>query len=1106
MKKKGSSKIVSYLKSLRFEKNLLSSIQAKYLGNFRIAALLIMCILIFGTVGFLNIPRRLSPEIKIPIITITTVLPGAPPEDIEALITNPIEDKIKSIKGIDTYTSTSLENASSIVIQFISNINIDKARSDVQSIVDGISNLPNEAQTPKINVVDFENQPVWEFAATSKTDTASLMIFAELLKNQLEDGILIDRVELKGFEEEEIAIEFDRSKIEQYGINPVMLANSITKSTLSYPAGSLTLQSLSFPLTINSQITTIQDIRNTKLSFSNTTYRLSDIASITRKPKKEHKKVYYSKDNKKVLPAVLFSVYKTSSSDIDDAEFEASSIVDALHKNYNKTISINTITNTAQEIESQFDDLTYEFIASIVLVFILLFIFLGIRQAIIASLTIPLTFFSTFAIIHALGLSLNFLTLFALLIALGLLIDDTIVVVAAMTRYYKTGKFTGFETAILVWRDFIVPLWSTTITTVWAFIPLLLSVGIIGEFIKPIPIVVTSTLLSSTSIAVFITIPLMAIVLEPKIPKRVIYFLKIISIIAVFIFILVLSPKTPSFPLLIFWWILVFYLGYRERKAILKHLLSIRIKKYDIAKQVFKYADLGFINIEKLSKWYMKIIYKILTNKKARVQTVVIIISFVVLGYILFPLNLIKNEFFPKVDQDLVYVSVELPSGTNTDTTNKQAYNFKEFLKRFDYIDSFLIEVGKTSSSFFGGAQNTSTFLVTVVLQDSKNRKYTSSEIADFLRKELRLYTTGIVKVSEQSSGPPAGNDIQIALTGEDFTQLLRYADKLVNFLKVQSGVINPDKSIKPSTSKYVFSPDQDKLLYYGLTIDTIGFWLRSYISDLELDTLREKGKEIPIRFQLSKKITPDDLYSLSIPTKYGYIPLASLGELTIESNPTQITHIDGKRSVTVFAGVSPGFNVTQKNKEFIAYIKSLKLSSGYNWQTGGVNEENTKSVQSILISMLYSAALILITMILEFRSFRQSFIAILIIPISVAGVFYIFSLFGIPLSFPALVGILALFGIVVTHAIVVIEKINDNRKEGLTLVNSIVDAAGNRLEPVLLTSLATIIGLIPITIADPLWRGLGGAIIAGLLFSGILKLFIVPILYLEFFTDKKNK
>ncbi|MEO6508659.1 MAG: efflux RND transporter permease subunit, partial [Patescibacteria group bacterium] len=203
---------------------------------------------------------------------------------------------------------------------------------------------------------------------------------------------------------------------------------------------------------------------------------------------------------------------------------------------------------------------------------------------------------------------------------------------------------------------------------------------------------------------------------------------------------------------------------------------------------------------------------------------------------------------------------------------------------------------------------------------------------------------------------------------------------------------------------------------------------------------------------------------------------------------------------------IKKGASTTVENQKLLDYAKSLNLPPGYSIQTGGVNEENQKSIQSILTAMILSVMLILITMIIEFRSFRQALIIVLVIPLAIPGVFYIFALTGTPLSFPAIIGVLALFGIVVTNAIVVVEKINDNRREGMPLREAIVDASGSRLEPILLTSVTSILGLIPITLSDPLWRGLGGAIISGLLFSGIVKLFFVPIVYYSWYKTDEVK
>lgn len=1098
--------IVSYLSTLRFDDTLKNSLQARYLSNFRFVILLIISIVLLGSLSFVTIPRRLNPEIKIPIIIVSTVFPGAPPEDIEQLVTIPLEDKITSVDGIDTLSSVSSENSSLISIQFTSSTDHDKARSDVQTAVDSVIDLPTDVLTPRITLLDFEDQPVWTFALYTNQSNASLMRFAKNLRKKIEAVPQVDRVIVSGFDEQYIEVTFDTATLQRYGVSPFILSQLIKRSTASYPAGNVETDTSSFSLAIDPQITTIDDIRNVRLTVANQSLKLADIATVAEKSIRHQTKTWFADKDTAPKTAVEFSIYKTSNVNIDRAENAVREVVDTTLIPYTDTFFIKTITNTADQIAIQFADLFSEFRSTVVLVFILLFIFLGLKQATIASLTIPLTFLSAFAIIGSLGMSLNFLTMFAFLLSLGLLIDDTIVAVAAMTRYYRTGRFTPMQTGILVWKDFIVPLWSTTITTIWAFVPLLMSSGIIGEFIKPIPIVVTATMLSSTSIAVFITIPLMVIILKPQLPRRVFLLLKILSLLGAVAVAFAFSGTSVIRPLLFICWLAMFYIMYREKRQLFNHYVQKKIGKKTVGDYVRKIQNIsenGLINIEKLSESYRSIITHVLESGKLRKQVLIGIGAFVIIAYMLVPFGLVKNEFFPKTDEDLLFVNIDLPVGTNENLVKEETFKMATVLKNTDGSEFIVAKSGQKMSSDQSSVNSQSSFGVTLHLKDAEERKPTAQDIAADLRDQFKDYQNGKVAVEELSGGPPAGADVQINLYGPDLTVLQNLADEVVGYLKKEPGIVNPDKSIKSGVGKLVFTPDKDALVKFGVDLDMLGLWIRTYASGFELDSLRVGNEDIKVSFQFSGILSPEKLGTIAIPTAEGYIPLTSLGKLTLENNPTQITRENGDRTISVFAGAATGFNINEKNTKLIEFVKTLNFPSGYGFKTGGVNEENAKSVQSILQAMIVAILLILITMIIEFQSFRQSFIALLIIPVSIAGVFYIFGLFGIPLSFPALIGVLALFGIVVTHAIVVIEKINDNIKEGLELEDAVIDAATNRLEPVLLTSLSTIVGLVPITLSDPLWRGLGGAIIAGLLFSGAIKLFLVPILYVEFFRKR---
>jgi len=1092
--------MASYLSHIQFDPRLLKSIHSKYLTNFRLVLLFIISVIVIGIVNYIEIPRRLNPEVKIPIVTVQTILPGATPEDIEQLVTIPLEDKLKSVENLDVITSSSRDNFSVIVMQFLSTVDPDIAQADAQQIVDTVTNLPVDANDPVVSAVDFENQPIWTFALSSD-DTPSLMSISNNLKNVLEDIAKIDKVVISGFENQEIQVIIDPVEAIEYGITPLSLSQIISTSSSSFPAGTVKTANSSFFLSVDPSVTTVEDIRNLQISTNGQVVPLSQIAVVRESSVVNQSQSYIASGDQKPVRAVQFFVYKTKNSDIDVAEKAAHEAVDEYLKPYESIVSMSTIRNSAQDIQDQFSNLIGEFSTTIALIFIVLLVFLGLRQAVIASLTVPLTFLSAIAIANSLGMSLNFLTMFSFLIALGLLIDDTIVVVTAMTRYYSSGKFTPAETGLLVWRDFIIPLWSTTATTIWSFVPLLLATGIIGEFIKPIPIIVTATMLSSTTIAVLITIPLLIVVMKLNIPRRVLILLKVIGTLILIAVIFYLIPKSPfTFPILIAMSV-IFAIVFGLRKYYISRLKK-QIKRIPnitaLKKYSFQVVNSGFINIEKISYQYQKLLKNILNSTYKRRMTLIFLTIFALVSYLLVPLGFVKNEFFPKTDEDNVYLSVELPSGTNLDTTTTQMLGLLSEVQTLENVSKITAESGYQIDAESDRNQNDSSFLMTFDLADK--RRKTSIEIAAELRKMFADYSFGKVIVSEVSGGPPAGADIQIKLLGDDYTNLNNFADEIIAYLKKVPGTANVDKSIDSGTSKIIFVPDDVKLSEAGISRSTLGLWLRTYATGFTLDTIR-LDEEKDIIFKMSDgQITPEDLSSLVISTNGIDYPLLTLGSLKLTSNPTSITHEDTLRTLSVTGSVTDGFVISEINQGLEKFADTLDLPSGYSWKTGGVNEENQKSVNSILQAMGLSFLLILITMVIVFSSYRQAAIVMLTIPLAISGVFYIFGLTGTPLSFPALIGILALFGIVVTNAIVVVSKINSNIAEGMEIKDSILDASGSRLEPVLLTSLTTIFGLLPITLSDPLWRGLGGAIISGLFFSGMISLFFIPILYYNWF------
>lgn len=1109
------AELTSYLKKLRFDPKLNDSPFARYLRNTRLVVLLVLLVCLVGITSFSNLPRVLNPEINIAIVNISTPLPGASPEDVESLVTIPIEDSVNDLPDVKTVSSTSQDSISIVTLEFESGVNPDKAKADVQSAVDSITDLPENAENPTVQKLDFENQPIWTFALSSKTnDSLSLVRMGKTLRDRLEDLPSIERVDVAGVDDEEIQILIQPEKIALYGINPAFISQTIKAATGSFPAGNIATNGSSFGLSIDPTVTTVEELRNIKIKAGNTTVFLSDIATIQQRIKPDSPTSYIATATKPPAETIRFDVFKTGSANITKPVEEAKAVTDEVIKAYGDTYTVSTILNSGEQIDEQFYELVRDFVITVTLVFIALFLFLGIRQAAIASFAIPLTFLVTFLVMNITGVPLSFIAFFSLLLSLGLLVDDTIVVISAISAYYRTGKFTPFEAGMLVWRDFKTPILTTTLTTVWAFVPLLLSTGIIGEFIRAIPIVVSSTLLASLGVALFVTLPMLVLLLKTNIPHRVIVLFRVIGVLIVFGLFLALMPQGPLFiPALVLFLINLFvyfqvrYILFNRAK---KGIAARTSKKRSAA--LSRYVDQGVINFGIVERKYRSIIDRILARSINRRKTVLAVIIFSLFSYLLLPLGFVKNEFFPKSDNEYIFISLELPQGTNLQQTNKAMLALLEDIRRTEHV-TFVTgtpRLGIDPTRGFAGASD-NTALITVLLPPENERPISSIDIAENFREKYAGYSEGKISVIEESGGPPAGADLQIKLSGDDLAVLDRYADQLVEYMEQQPGITNISKSIKAGTSKIVFVPDDETMLAAGVTQDQLGLFMRTYASgftlkeNAKLQTESTDSQNIVLRTATTQQ-TAQETGTISIATQTGPVPLTSLGSFELRPNPSRITREDGKRTLSVSAGVTKGVLPTEENAKLETFADSINLPEGYEWQTGGINEENQNSVNAILQAMLLSFFLIIVTMVLQFSSFRKALIVMLVIPLSISGVFIVFGLTGTPLSFPALIGVLALFGIVVKNSILIVDKINQNLKEKMEYRQAIAEAAESRLEPITLTSIAAILGLIPITLSDPFWRGLGGAIISGLLFSGTIMLIFIPVVYYLVFQKEEGQ
>ncbi|MDQ3239778.1 MAG: efflux RND transporter permease subunit, partial [bacterium] len=611
-----------------------------------------------------------------------------------------------------------------------------------------------------------------------------------------------------------------------------------------------------------------------------------------------------------------------------------------------------------------------------------------------------------------------------------------------------------------------------------------------------------------------ITLPLMIIILKPQIPLRVTLLFRILFFIGAVATIIILAPKNIILPFIVIAYFILLYILIVIRRRFNSKVNSINEVESPVSKvwgNIKKYTDKPILGLDTVAIPYKRILLRILDSKSARIKVIVAITLFALTSYALVPLGLVKNEFFPKTDEDLIFINTEFPSGSNIDTMSESTNDFMKQIQNTKNVDFVSANIGQSAGGE-GGMGNQSVVGYTIHLEKKSVRTKSSMDIAQELREKFQNYDTSKVSVIEESGGPPAGADLQITVSGEDNGVVDWYAEKLVEYLKERKGVTNVSKSLKSGLSQLVFSPDSSLMLKNDITTAQVASAVRLYTSGLELDKVKLSENNNEEQLVLLKVAqgspTVDDLGKITIKNNNGeLLPLNALGKFELQPSPSEINREDRKRIVTVTAGVSPQLaNTTQEGVKLEQFADNLNLPKGYGWKTGGVNEENAKSVESIIQAMGLAFILILVTMVVQFGSFRQAFIALAVIPLAISSVFFVFALTGTPLSFPALIGILALFGIIVTNSMFIIDKININRKNGMLFKEAIADAGYSRLEPIVLTKLCTILGLLPITIAQPLWRGLGGAIISGVLLASTFMLLFIPVVYYSFFAKSEEE
>ncbi|MFA5872302.1 MAG: efflux RND transporter permease subunit [Parcubacteria group bacterium] len=1129
--KKFTSTDSAYLAKLEFKPELRKTWLNFFVTRFRIVSLLIILISAWGLYSFFRLPRESNPEVIIPVAVITDVFPGASPADVEELVTKKIETDISGVQGINKITSNSTNSFSAVTVEFDSNQNVDDAVRRLRDQLQNIrKDIPANAQDPQVVQISLDDTPIITYALVGPYDGFTMRTYAENIQSELEKISGIRQVNVDGGDQNEFDVAYDPQKLTFYNISINQANQAIANTNQAIPAGNFKGKEFDYPVRADARFFDAAKLGNIPVFHTDAgaIVYLRDIADV--KETGIEKTVLSRLSIKGGAPqnAVTLQVIKRVGSSIIDTVDQANQTINSQLEVSPPGIQYQSTIDQAQQIRSDFSQLQHDFFLTLVLVMGVLLLIVGLKEALVAGLAIPLVFFVTFGVMEVTGTSLNFLSIFSLLLSLGLLVDDAIVVVSATKQYMKTGKYTPEEAVLLVLHDFKIVLTTTTLATVWAFLPLLMASGIIGQFIKSIPITVSVTLVASLLIALMINHPLAAVLERIRLTKRF-YLIIVALLLAAGVFGAIqhnpLGYAVAGVAFFIISWMLSWYFGKGKRALEKNKLLMDRewdddaLVKEKLLKQGLREEATfgqkvihGIIHFDKVLPVYEKYLRKILGTNKRRIATIVATVAVFLAAAALPIFGIVKSEFFPAQNSDQLFVSIEAPPGQDLNVTNLITEKIEERLLKYPEIVNFSTLVGNPGSQGEGGAisQNTSnTASITVKLTDTTARKITSYDLAQKIRQDISDIQGATISVSTPSGGPPSGAAFQAQIAGDDLQQLDKIAHDLKPILDSIPGTVNSDISLKNAPAEYTFSLDPARMELYGLNAAQVGNTLRIAISGTTVSTVIQGNKSIDVvaKFAADKIPSLESIQNLQILNgKNQAVFIKDVANVQLTPSVDTITRIDQKRTVLLTSDVSGKTSSTQVVQEFQNKVAaSYKFPTGYGITYGGENEQNTQSVLSIIQAMAVAGVLIIATLVIQFDSFIEALIVLVTLPLALIGVFFGMAIFGVSLSFPGLIGILALFGIVVKNAIILIDKINLNIKTGIPFEDSIIDAGKSRLEAIFITSFCTIAGIIPITLSNELWRALGSAIIFGLSISSFFTLFVVPTLFMTFVKRKKK-
>jgi hydrophobic/amphiphilic exporter-1 (mainly G- bacteria), HAE1 family len=1020
-------------------------------------------LIVSGVFSFTNLKVDLLPNVEFPQLTIQTVYPGASPEDVNKQVTDKLETQLKQVEDVKSVKSSSLESVSIISMDFPFSANMDDVEDQVKSILSE-TDLP-ESVEPDVSRFSFGTIPIYNISLFPQNEGEDIQDFVDSeLVPELKKIQGVNNVSVGGVKETFVSITLDREKAKQAGVTLNAVKDAIKGRDLSFPAGTVTDDSITVPVRVEEAVDTIAELKQITISSaaaapsgsqngangpgegggppvaggqgapaqaqtpgSSPILKLGDIAQIKETDDVNEITRFNQKSS--------LSMAVTKKQDANTVEV-AEKVIEVLNKEkYDDKLNYAIGFGQAKGIKDSVNTLVKEGLFGAIFASLAVLIFLrNFRATIIAIISIPLSLLVSAIFLDRLDITLNIMTLGGMAVAVGRVVDDSIVVIENIFRRIRKadGAFDRDELIIDSTREILKAIVSSTITTVVVFLPLGLVGGVTGEFFLPFALTVVFALLASLIVAVTI-VPILAKYAFKKV-----------------------TPEKNDGP---------------------------------------------------LQRGYEKLIKASLNHK-----IIVLLTSFILLGGSFFLTTKLGMVFLPNEEQKTLTVNVELPASTNVSKTNEISLEVEKYLSERDTIIDVTAGIGSRDFQTGLKRQNVANYFINLKKETNveKELKELESGIKEITDEKAKGTVLSLQEVS--SGGPPSNNEVNIDLYSNNLDDLQKAAAQVEKYMKTLDSIKYVSNNFKDKQKQWAVDIDTEKAAEKGVS----GFAVLGAVSDVtkpvEVGELTLDGNEKKVRVEYDEAVKSlDEIKDLTVFGTSGPVKISEVADVSEKETVTGIQKLDGKVYAQVSAQVK-GDNVQKVTQEVIKGVDdNVDLPSSVSTEGGGGSEETMDTFKDLGLAMLIAIGLVYLTMLITFGRARIPFIilsSLLFVPVGAIGGLF---LINEPLSVSAMIGILMLIGIVTTNAIVLVDRIGQNREiKGMPMREALLEAGKTRLRPILMTAFATIAALIPLALTTSsgtlISKGLAIVVIGGLTTSTLLTLIIVPVLYELFFRNQSKR